>query len=44
MFSKREMSLPQAQSFPQSGSIGTTAPVILQAVCKLLTHTGAIIL
>jgi hypothetical protein len=44
MFSEREMSLLQAQSVPQSGSIMTTASVILQAVCKLLTHTGAITL
>jgi len=35
MFSEREMSLLQAQSVPQSGSIMTTAPVILQALCKL---------
>jgi len=44
MLSKMEMSLLKAQSFPQSGSIVTTASVILQAVCKLLTHTGAITL
>jgi len=44
MFSEREMSVLQAQSVPQSGSIMTTAAVILQAVFKLLMHTGAITL
>jgi hypothetical protein len=44
MFSEREMSLLQAQSVPQIGSIMTIAPVILQAIRKLLTHAGAITL